>query len=90
MNTTCNVIDKQRQRAIPPLIIDWLCKFGCRITGMNGTTVIYFDKDSKRSLCSEAGDVVVRRLDDMMDAYLVMIEDKIIAVGHRFKPLKRR
>jgi len=73
-----------KQRAIPPLIINWLRHFGCRITGMNGTTVIYFDKESKRTLCSEVGHTVIRRLDDMMDAYLVMSKDRVIAVGHRF------
>ena len=90
MNMTKHAIARQQQRAIPPLIIDWLCQFGCRITGMNGTTVIYFDKDSRRTLCSEVGHIVVRRLSDMMDAYVVMTDERIITVGHRFKPLKHR
>ena len=79
-----------RQRAIPPIIINWLRNFGCRITGMNGTTVIYFDKESKRTMCSEIGHIVVRRLDDMMDAYVVMSKERVVAVGHRFKPLRNR
>jgi len=90
MNMTKHARVRQQQRAIPPLIIGWLYQFGYRITGMNGTTVIYFDKDSRRTLCSEFGHVVIRRLSDMMDAYLVMNEDRIITVGHRFKPLKDR
>lgn len=90
MNMTRHAKDGQQQRAIPPLIIDWLCKFGCRITGMNGTTVIYFDKESRQSLCTEAGHTVIRRLDDMMDAYLVMSNGKITTVGHRFSSLKHR
>lgn len=89
MNMSRHAMARQQQREIPPLIIDWLCQFGCRITGMNGTTVIYFDKESKRCLCSEFGHIVIRRLNDMMDAYLVMSNDKIITVGHRFKPLRR-
>lgn len=90
MNMTRNAIARQYQCEIPPLIIDWLCKFGCRITGMNGSTVIFFDKDSKQSLCSEAGHVVIRRLDDMMDAYLVMSNNKILTVGHRFRQLSHK
>lgn len=90
MNMTRQALIKQHQRAIPPLIIDWLCRFGCRITGMNGTTVVFFDKASRRSLRAEAGHVVVRRLSDMMDAYLVMSDGKIITVGHRFKSLKHQ
>ena len=94
MNMKHQAIDKQQvshqQRAIPPLIIDWLRRYGYRITGMNGTTVIYFDKASKRSLCCEVGHIVVRRLADMMDAYLVMSNDRVITTGHRFKPLKHK
>lgn len=85
MNMTHQEKINHKRRAIPPIIINWLRHFGCRITGMNGTTVIYFDKQSKRTLCSEVGHIVIRRLDDMMDAYLVMSKDKVIAVGHRFK-----
>jgi len=88
MNMTAQA--KKSQRAIPPIIINWLCQFGCRITGMNGTTVIYFDKESKRTMCSEIGHIVVRRLDDMMDAYVVMSKERVVAVGHRFKPLRQR
>lgn len=84
MNMTHQEKIQHKQRPIPPLIIKWLRRFGCRITGMNGTTVIYFDKKSKRTLCEEAGHIVVRRLDDMMDAYVVMSKERIIAVGHRF------
>ncbi len=89
MNMTKHARHRQQQRAIPPLIIDWLCQYGCRITGMNGTTVIYFDKESRRTLCSEVGAMVVRRLHDMMDAYVVMNDERVITVGHRFKPLPR-
>ncbi|MDH5612156.1 MAG: hypothetical protein OEY66_06830 [Gammaproteobacteria bacterium] len=84
MNMTHQEKINHKKRSIPPLIINWLRHFGCRITGMNGTTLIYFDKQSKRTLCSEVGHTIVRRLDDMMDAYLVMSKDRIIAVGHRF------
>lgn len=90
MHMTRHAMSKQQKHAIPPLIIDWLCEFGCRSNCSNGTTVIYFDKESKRSLCSEAGHAVVRRLGDMMDAYLVMNDERIVSVGHHFKPLRHR
>ena len=89
MNMTRHAQMRLQQRAIPPLIIDWLCKYGRRFQGMNGTTVCFFDKDSRRSLASEVGHVVVRRLSDMMDAYLVLSGDCIITVGHRYKPFNR-
>ena len=54
---------------------------------MNGTTVCFFDRESRRSLASEVGQVIVRRLSDMMDSYVVLSGDTIITVGHRYKRL---
>jgi hypothetical protein len=90
MNITKHAQLRLQQRAIPPLIIEWLCKYGCRLNGINGTTVCYFDRESRRSLASEVGHVVVRRLSDMMDAYLVISGDSIVTIGHRYKPFKRK
>ena len=90
MNMTRHVTTRSRQRTIPPLIIDWLCKYGCRLQGMNGTTVCFFDRESRRSLAAEVGQVIVRRLADMMDAYVVLSGDSIVTVGHRYKPLIRK
>ena len=90
MNMTRHAKARLQQRAIPPLIIDWLYRYGSRFTGVNGTTVCFFDKQSRRYLASEVGHVVVRRLADMMDAYLVLSNDCIITVGHRYKPLRKK
>jgi hypothetical protein len=90
MNMTKHAQARSQQRAIPPLIIDWLCKYGCRLNGMNGTTVCFFDRESRRCLASEVGHVVVRRLSDMMDTYLVLSGDSIVTIGHRYKPFKNK
>ena len=90
MNMTKHAQARLQQRAIPPLIVDWLCKYGCRFQGFNGTTVCFFDKQSRRYLASEVGHVVVRRLADMMDAYLVLSGDSIVTVGHRYRPGRHR
>ena len=90
MSMTKHAQTRLRQRAIQPLIIEWLCKYGRRLKGMNGTTVCFFDKESRRCLASEVGHVVVRRLSDMMDTYLVLSGNSIVNVGHRYKPFKRR
>jgi len=90
MNMTKHAQTRLQQRAIPPLIIEWLCKYGSRLQGMNGTTVCFFDRESRRSLASEVGHVVVRRLSDMMDTYLVLSGNSIVTIGHRYKPLKHK
>jgi len=90
MNMTKHAQTRSQQRAIPPLIIEWLCKYGCRLNGMNGTTVCFFDRESRRCLASEVGHVVVRRLSDMMDTYLVLSGNSIVTIGHRYKPFKNK
>lgn len=90
MNMTKHAQTRSQQRAIPPLIIDWLCRYGSRLNGMNGTTVCFFDRESRRCLASEVGHVVVRRLSDMMDTYLVLSGNSIVTIGHRYKPFKNK
>jgi hypothetical protein len=90
MNMTRHAQARLQQRAIPPLIIDWLYRYGSRFKGVNGTTICFFDKQSRRYLASEVGHIVVRRLADMMDAYLVLSNDCIITIGHRYKPLRKQ
>ena len=90
MNMTKHSQTRLQQRAIPPVIIEWLYKYGCRLEGRNGTTVCYFDRESRHCLASEVGHIVVRRLSDMMDTYLVMSGDSIVTIGHRYKPFKRK
>ena len=89
MNITRDAQTRCQQRAIQPLIIDWLCRYGSRLNGQNGTTVCFFDRESRRQLASEVGHVIVRRLSDLMDTYLVLAGDSIVAVGHGYRPLKR-
>ena len=89
MNITREAQTRCQQCAIQPLIIDWLCRYGSRLNTVNGTTVCFFDRESRRQLASEVGHVIVRRLSDMMDTYLVLAGDSVIAVGHRYRPLQR-
>lgn len=90
MNMSKHALKRSQQSTIPPLIIEWLCKYGHRLHGMNGTTVCFFDRESRRCLSSEVGHVIVRRLSDMMDTYLVLSGDNIVNIGHRYKPLKHK
>lgn len=90
MNMTKHAQARSQQRAIPPLIIEWLCRYGCRFEGTNGTTVCFFDRESRRCLASDVGHVVVRRLSDMLDTYLVLSGDSIVTMGHRYKPFKHK
>jgi len=85
---TSYALERSQQRCIPPLIIHWLCQYGSRKRNHNGTILCYFDKKSMHLISSDVGQVVIRRLSDLMNAYLVIAGDQIITVGHRYKRIK--
>ena len=85
---TNHAMERSQQRCIPPLIIHWLCQYGSRRRSSNGSIICYFDKKSIRLIASDAGNIIVRRLSGLMDAYLVITGKEIITVGHRYKRIK--
>ena len=85
---TAHAVERSQQRCIPPLIIHWLCQYGSRRRSNNGTIICFFDKKSMRMIASDAGNIIVRRLSGLMDAYLVITGKEIITVGHRYKRIK--
>ena len=85
---TNHALERSQQRCIPPLIIHWLCQYGSRRRSSNGTILCYFDKKSLRLISSDVGNIVIRRLSGLMNAYLVIAGDSILTVGHRYKRIK--
>ena len=85
---TSHAMHRSQQRCIPPLIIYWLCQYGERKRNDNGTTLCYFDRKSIRLIASDVGHIIVRRLDSLMNSYLVMSGKNILTVGHRYKRIK--
>lgn len=79
-----------QQRNIPPLIVDWLTRYGAKQHDHNGAEVLYFDKRSRKDLARHVGDEVVKRLSGLLDAYAVVSTDTgvVITVGHRYKRIK--
>ena len=85
---TKHALERSQQCCISPLIIHWLCQYGTRRRKDNGTMICYFDKKSLRLVSSDVGQVVIRRLSGLLNAYLVITKDQIITVGHRYKRIK--
>jgi len=85
---TNHALERSQQRCIPPLIIHWLCQYGSRKRSNNGTILCYFDRKSIRLIASDVGHIVVRRLSSLMKVYLVIADEQIITVGHRYKRIK--
>lgn len=79
-----------QQRRIPPLIVEWLVRYGSRQPAGDGASILYFDKDSRRRLARDVGSPVLDALQTMLDAYLIQgTDDAVITVGWRTQRVQR-
>ena len=77
---------RMQQRGIPPLIVEWLLEFGAVRYDHHGGQIRFFDKESRRRIAREKGEMVVRRLHELLDSYAVVAEDgTLITVGHNYR-----
>lgn len=86
---TTHALQRLKNRAIPPIIVDWLMRFGCR-RWSRGAAVYEFDKESRRRLRRHVGQRFYTAIEQFLDAYVVVGgEQKVVTVGWR-QPGKRR
>jgi len=80
---------RSQQRAIPPLVIDLLLKFGTSHSSGDGTSKLFFDKKSRRQVNAYAGPLA-RMFDEHLDLYAVVGADStVITVAHRLERIHR-
>lgn len=81
---------RAKDRCIPPLIDEWLDRFGEVAHDGNGAVKLYFSKRSKRAMEREFGREPVRRMADKLKAYRVeSLEDGcVITVGYRNRRIR--
>lgn len=79
---------RMQQRGIPPLVIDWLYAYGESHFDHRGGEVLFFNKKSIRALKRSIGSIVYRKVEHLLDCYLVESDGVIITVGRRYKRLK--
>lgn len=79
---------RMHQRAIHPLMIDLLYRYG-RERHQNGATVLFLDSRARNQALKALGEVV-HRFDKLCDTYLVESEDDgtVITIGHRDQRLR--
>lgn len=87
--TTRHAERRAQQRCIPPLIHEWLERFGEQIHDGNGAVILYFNKRSRRKLEKHFGREPVKRFADKLHAYRVqdMSTGQIVTCGYRTKRL---
>ena len=88
LNLTHHADVRIQQRGIPPLIIDLLMNYG-RLTRHKGADVYFLDSESRKSLKRDIGSLVYKRLQDLLDAYVVVADDGlVITAAKRYRRLK--
>ena len=73
-----------RQRAISPLVVDWLLMFGER-KPVNHGEIHYFTRASRERLRKYIGARSMAKFDSELDSYVVIVEGQIVTAGHRTK-----
>ena len=88
MRITDHANVRMQQRAIHPLMIDLLYRYG-REQNRNGSRMLFLDKRARERALQALLDVK-QRFDKLSDAYLVEADcdGTVITVGHRFKRIK--
>ena len=81
---------RMQQRAIPPLLVDLLYRYG-REQRQCGSTVLFFDKNSRKH-ARKALEDVIKRFDKLSDVYLIEANDSstTVTVGHRLRRFKNK
>lgn len=79
-----------QQRGIPPLICDWLHRYGAESKTPGGAIKRFFDHNARRRIAQEVGAQVVDRMGPLMNLYLVEAADeRVITAGVRTRRFKR-
>lgn len=87
-DVTKHAVARAQQRGVPPLVIDLVVRFG-KVARRNGADVFYLDKRSRKSIRREVGGIAYRRLEDLLDTYVVLSDDgEIITTAKRIRRLK--
>lgn len=81
---------RMQQRAIPPVLLDWLFKFGACAYDHHGAQIRYFDRAAKRRLAESVPAQEIAQLDQKLNAYLVESTDgTVITMAYRNKRFRR-
>jgi hypothetical protein len=88
MKLSNHAVKRMQQRAIPPIIVDLLQRYG-ETRYQRGSTVLYFNRKGHHKAAEELREALAR-IDKHRDAYLVEANDSnsILTVGYRSERIK--
>lgn len=86
---TKHAADRQRQRAIPPIVIDWLEQFGA-VEHQACAELLYFDRRGLKRLSRYTGGLS-DQFEALRNVYMVRgAKGRIITVGYRTRRINRK
>ena len=90
MNLSRHATSRMQQRAIPPLMVDLLVRYGREQPTRDGT-VVFLDSRGRQRVRQALVDALTR-FDKLEDAYLIEANDTstVVTVGHRTRRLRHR
>lgn len=92
MGRTTHASQRAQQRCVPPLVADWLDRYGEEQYDGRGGVVRYFSNASIRRMERDFGRAPVARLSGYLNCYLVQSshDHSIITLGHRRERIRRK
>ncbi|WP_152619826.1 hypothetical protein [Paramagnetospirillum magnetotacticum] len=78
-----------QQRGIPAEAIDLVMAYGESQHDHHGCEIIYLSARGKQRVLKDAANRNLRRLDKLLDVYVVVGRSGIATVGHRYKRIAR-
>lgn len=87
---TKHATNRMENRAIPPLLVDLLYRYGSE-KHQCGSTVLFFDRRARKRAHRALKDAL-DRFEKLNDAYVVAAGDSgdVITVGHRLERLRNK
>lgn len=86
---TRHAATRLQQRAIPPIIVDWLLSYGKHVPAHKHCHAIFFDKFGRQRLKHDIGSWMYRIVESKLNAYVVLSEEgEVITAGYRNKRFK--
>jgi hypothetical protein len=91
MNLTHHAAIRSQQRAVPPLILQWLDQYGEEQYDGHGAIIRYFSRSSRRAMERDFGSNPVRKMSEFLNIYKVETQEgAVITAGHLTKRIKRK
>ena len=85
---TRHAATRSQQRSIPPLAIELFERYGA-CSRHDGADILFMNKQARKRIAKDFGGArALRFLDEILDAYAVVENGKVITLAHRIKRFK--